>query len=889
MKKDGLIRKKLFFYTVFFLGISFVMFAPIFVSEKTIMRIGGDNYTQYYSTFAYYRKWLIRLFGSLFSGGNPGISSWNMSLGYGADTLTTLNYYGVGDPLNILSVFVPESILPIGFTIITFLRLYLAGWFFILFVTNHGSEGKAAVLCGVWYAFSGYTMYYVTSFSEFGLSLLFAPLVLLAIDRIRSKKSGGVLVGIVAIGFISNFYLMYVVGVFAFTYFIVILVKSYLETRKYNHNAIGLFWRRERNFILKAVVSVIVGILLSMPVLFPSIKVMLENSRNVTEIENQLYPVIYYPNLFVHFFWGNSITLLGFSFLSFPILVKAFIKNWIYKVLICGSLLLLCFPFFSKALNGFTYVTDRWQWIVSFVVIFIIAKEWRTIFELSMKLKLITILAYVVLVALGILLSDYDALALIIISGIIVTLIMLNNSISNGRVMVGLITCVFASIVYSAHLMMNTTDTTVGKINYVDIARTDPWQTGYMALLDRAGYQRDDNSRVSFLENDDWSQKNVSLLGGICGTQFYYSLYSPYVAEFIQDMGIPFKKIFDYSGVDGRRTLLKLLNVKTVLSNSVNTKIIPGYPLVYQSGLGTVMEDSGELGFARTYDSYITSEVWSDLNAVEKEIALEQAVYLNDNEYLETRNQALVPLENMKQVSKEDIVSSNLEEGTIRIYSNGNELNNSSWKIDEPSNPIEIQVENRTKSGEMYLCFTGMDFEDTKNAYSNVVAKTEDVTCKDVIAGDLAEYYTGKTNKVFYFGYFDEIPNEISLEFDAIGEIKFESVSVLIRPANTICEKQEVFDLFISGDEMSINIDVESEKMLVIAVPYSEGWSLTDNGNKVEILRVDDMLMGVGLTRGKHALVWNYITPGLVEGIVLCIAGIIIVMVFAIANKKRIF
>ena len=34
---------------------------------------------------------------------------WDMNIGYGSDILTTLHYYVIGDPLTLLSVFVPAD------------------------------------------------------------------------------------------------------------------------------------------------------------------------------------------------------------------------------------------------------------------------------------------------------------------------------------------------------------------------------------------------------------------------------------------------------------------------------------------------------------------------------------------------------------------------------------------------------------------------------------------------------------------------------------------------------------------------------------------------------------------------------------------------------------
>ena len=64
------------------------------------------------------------------------VPTWDFSIGYGADIITTLSYYGLGDPLDLLAAFVPgrwtEQLLE-GLIV---LRLYLAGLAFMAFMAT---------------------------------------------------------------------------------------------------------------------------------------------------------------------------------------------------------------------------------------------------------------------------------------------------------------------------------------------------------------------------------------------------------------------------------------------------------------------------------------------------------------------------------------------------------------------------------------------------------------------------------------------------------------------------------------------------------------------------------------------------------------------------------
>lgn len=86
----------------------------------------GDTLKQHYPFLVYYGRWLRQAARCVLTG--AAVPTWDFSIGYGADIITTLSYYGLGDPLDLLAAFVPgrwtEQLLE-GLIV---LRLYLAGW-----------------------------------------------------------------------------------------------------------------------------------------------------------------------------------------------------------------------------------------------------------------------------------------------------------------------------------------------------------------------------------------------------------------------------------------------------------------------------------------------------------------------------------------------------------------------------------------------------------------------------------------------------------------------------------------------------------------------------------------------------------------------------------------
>lgn len=111
-------------YTLWFLITGAFVFGWFAVSGKSMVW-KFDGVYQHFNTLVYYGKYLRKILHSLFVEHKFCVPMWDMSIGYGADILTTLNYYAVGDPLTLLSVLVPGSLTEYLYAALIILRFYL--------------------------------------------------------------------------------------------------------------------------------------------------------------------------------------------------------------------------------------------------------------------------------------------------------------------------------------------------------------------------------------------------------------------------------------------------------------------------------------------------------------------------------------------------------------------------------------------------------------------------------------------------------------------------------------------------------------------------------------------------------------------------------------------
>ncbi|MCR5652026.1 MAG: YfhO family protein [Lachnospiraceae bacterium] len=88
----------------------------------------------------------------------------------------------------------------------------------------------------------------------------------------------------------------------------------------------------------------------------------------------------------------------------------------------------------------------------------------------------------------------------------------------------------------------------------------------------------------------------------------------------------------------------------------------------------------------------------------------------------------------------------------------------------------------------------------------------------------------------------------------------------------------------LSSSHLKFDVDAGDGDILLVTVPYTKGWHITVDGQRVESEKILDILTGVGLTEGKHEIDMRFIPPGLNIGILASLLGIILMI---ITNIKR--
>lgn len=211
-------KKYLMIYTLCFLITAALVFSAFYLNGKTFVW-DSDGVTQHFNALIYYRSWLREILRNLFVEHRLEIPLWDLQIGYGSDILTTLHYYAYGDPLNLLSVFVPKvEWMDEFYTLLILLRIYLAGLTFSFFCFQRKEHSSAILMGALLYAFSFWTIYAAVRHPYFMNPMIYFPLVLAGVDRIFEKRRPFLYIFSLTAAVMSNFYFGYMICLLVILY-----------------------------------------------------------------------------------------------------------------------------------------------------------------------------------------------------------------------------------------------------------------------------------------------------------------------------------------------------------------------------------------------------------------------------------------------------------------------------------------------------------------------------------------------------------------------------------------------------------------------------------------------------------------------------------------------
>lgn len=867
-------------YTLMFLLMCITAFLPFFIEGKSFVWGAGveDGLSQHFSALAYYGEALREFFCNLLAG-HPKLVMWDMSLGYGADILSTLNYYAIGDPLNLLYGFVSPKNTETMYDFMILLRMYLAGITFIMYARKMKKRSYGTVIGALVYVFSGFCFRLGLRHPFFINPMIYFPLLCLGIEKIYQRERPYVFIFAVCVSAMSNYYFLYMLTIFAVIY-------AWIRFYKYTEeNKIKTFFLT----ILKFGIYYTLGIAMAAVILLPSVIGFLGNGRYGKGADWKsliVYPGKYYL-LFIENFigYGNMGSNTNAGYLPIVGIVVLFtlfsqrMKHKKYRVAFIASIIALILPIFGYAFNGFSYANNRWAFALSFIVALLTAEMYPRLFVMSKRQQ----------IGIGAGIIIYTVFCIIVnASG--------EEILKNKGIMAacGLIAVFYILLLIFQRLGYDTQKRIVRvsmaillliSVGVHGYYRFEPKGYAYtQEFMDQGQAYRtlkEDNIRMLSKVNDPsvyrvhaegYRYKNYGLINHLNTISGYYSITAKCVTDTIKGYDTLGMQYADkYKGVDQRLGLLSLAGVKyiTVAHNSqvakdVSSKGDVPYGVEKQSKKGniTLYKNKYALPFAYAYDSYMTEQQYEQLNGIGKEQAMLAQIILN-------QHPADEEIQHNEQRNDPDIQTISLPETRI-----------SSPKGKKYAD-ITVPVE---KDKETYLYFKNLVYHGKKNGDDNfiltgrkgtkgILVTQNDVQQKIHIQSTFNPYYFGRKDYIVKINHqTSKAKEKVRLNFLSPGEYEFDDISLITVPKKDVLarlkERKEnsMKQIQYEGNHFRGVYHAKKDQILCVTIPYSKGWKATVNGNRTKIYKANGMFMGIIMKKGTQSVKLDYETPGLKIG-----------------------
>lgn len=862
-KNKNIRQMNLIRYGIYF-GLPFLTILVVFILQH-MFPFGGhtlltyDLNEQYIDFFSFYRNTLLH---------HPSQLLYSFTNGLGGETLGLWAYYLLS-PFNLILLLTPGKWLPVGILIITLLKYGFAGYAICYFLEHVFPENKIKRFLpaiSVCYALMGWAI--ANQFNIMWLdALILMPFVLYGIEKLIDSQKILYFTIFIALTLFINFYMGYMICVFACLYFVWSSVRKWDGWKSFGKNFLrfsfgGILGAGSVGFLLFPAYYDILNskgqyMMQQLPVKFEyhpweMISKFMIGALNDAQIQNGL------PNLFV-----GSLIIIGFIlyFTVKEISIRERITAALITVFLLFSICWSPLDLFWHLFQYPVFYPYRFSFVIGIWMIILAVRGILKIEHLNLLQFLSTLIIFVVeiaVVALNLKKFDFLNLTKVIWSLIFFWLIFILFILSISKVNKGKSSIKMISILLMTGVVV------------VEMGTNANWMLKSFSWANENDYA---TMTKSMEQNVKWIQKhapknefyrigktydrseNDSLQAGYNGISNFSSTQRAAVTHLMDALGQPtFTGKVNYT--KGTPLTDALFDVRYYLApddqfNNLNgSAVTPAttyrpdisyYTPIHQNhGIATYDNPLAMgLGFAASQNVYKISDfsninTAANQNEVLNQITGKQKNYFDEvgysleasNCHLEGGANGMLVTDNKNEPANYSIILRNVDAAPYYIQMDSNIL----WNAD-----ISVNGKNLPGVGNI-----------SHPALINVAANVGGSTVKVQISPKDGKDIPLSSIKVYRFN---------------LGQLQKDVYSV----------KQNQLNLTYLGKlklKGEINIP-ENDETLMTTIPYNKGWHVKVDGKKVKPKEALETFIGIPMDKGKHSVELSFWPPMLNLGILV--------------------
>lgn len=851
---DLIYRHYVMAYTMVFVIAAAVVFYFIPVYRYSLIN-SADGFNQYYPAYVYIGRYLREMIPTLLQ--EHTIPMFDFSLGYGDDIMTTLNYYGFGNVFYLLSALAPDKFASILYTLETILQIYLAGLAFSYSLGNQQIRVQTRLAGAMIYAFSGYTLSFGVTFPTFLMALVTFPLLVDGMNHVMESRRFHL-----SLRYILALFLLSCCG-FYFLYMEVIAVVIYCVLYGVFHfrNRFLAYVRAILCLFAQSVIAVGMSCVILLPVViayFASERAQEERVWNdvlslydVSELLERVRGILIDPGK------GEALGL------TIPILflIVIFLARHRKRYPVIASELVICvagffIPAVGSVMNGLSYSSDRWMYIVYYFISVSVTLTLQDLDEtlqsdqrlcrVAVSIAAVVYLAWAAITLWSDALERTQAATQILLIGItMLLLVFILHAAGRGFAWY----CIACTILIA---FMNNAPASLGGDGYYrDFKNFYVWHEIQASKL--AETEQDERFHRTDIYD---SSLDSSLVLQENTASSYYSMFNSGPYEFLAARLVSTgteASTYTLRGLDGRKALEMFFSVTRYATDRSAEEIV---------------ENDLALPLGFTYTSYMLDEDAASVDSLD-------------------RNQNVLKLVELEEQPEADGLSE-ISESTsdwdaitcdYRYY-NIDETENHVIHVNETSEidvelPSDIQLDENT---EYYLLFHGLEWlEDDFERYLDVNGKLMRIRPNHSYPLQQSEY-------MVKLDLSDEDVAQGSIAIRFLKDATYHLEGLELRSLDT-SEYQRYYDqltessledVMMQANRISGHISTDQDKILLMTIPYSAGWTCMVDGVRQKVYKADQGYSAVEIPVGDHEVVWSYCTPGIIPGACVTVVSLLI-------------
>ena len=370
---------------------------------------------------------------------------------------------------------------------------------------------------------------------------------------------------------------------------------------------------------------------------------------------------------------------------------------------------------------------------------------------------------------------------------------------------------------------------------------------------------------------------------GYLGTGAYLSLLPGWVTEHYRTLSLAsLRWPFRVEGLGGDTYLDALAAVKYAVRADVrHPDLLPygyapaGEQTMPDGSLVHIYENEYALPAGYVFHSAMSEAEYDALDPIQKRRALLSCAVLPEGASAYPAYEPARPAETLEwEVVSSDGVT--LEGNTLRGREKG---------------MITLRYDARADA-ETYLYFSGTRVVRVDSGTDLCVAARTD-------AGVSRAYFIRPEGNFNYeqlgaclcLGYSEGGVKEVTLRFEAEGELQFASLEFLSAPMEDYRAAVQALSAEGWNAEFGLNraegdVTLASDGILQFSIPYGRGWTVCVDGSEVELLRAGGMYMALPLAAGTHHVALAYETPGLRTGAIVSLAALAVLLLWTFVARR---